>query len=190
MMNARPTGMAGLLLILAAARADPAALAIPGGNPPVATLVSSLPDPPIITVPDILALAQLPAPLARAPVPVLPPARSAADLVVVAPDAEGVFDEARVASVGDSDSIPNPFRVRTRPPLPVVEVRLSIESIVIGGRPDRNAAVINGALYSPGETLDGMRVAAISAEAVELRHNQRLFRVPAQDGPVTLRLSR
>jgi hypothetical protein len=189
-MKARPARMLGFLFILAAARADSAALPIPGGNPPGATLVSSLPDPPVITVPEILALAQLPAPLARDPVPVPPPAPSAADLVVVAPDADGVLDEARVASVGDSDGIPNPFRVRARPPLPIVEVRLSIESIVIGGRPDRNAAVINGALYSPGETLDGMRVAAISAEAVELRHNQLLFRVPAQDGPVTLRLSR
>jgi hypothetical protein len=188
-MNARPSRIL-FLLILGIARADPAEVLIPGESPPGATLVSRLPSAPAITVPDIVALARPPSPQTRAPVPALPPSAEADALVVLMPNSDGVLDEASVASVGDSDSIPNPFRVRYRPPLPLREVPITIDSILIGTRPDQDAAVINGRLYSPGETLDGMRVSAISTEAVDLRHNQLLLRIPVQDGPVTLRLSR
>ena len=129
-------------------------------------------------------------PLPRAPVPDLPATDPGEPVVVVVPDADGVLDETGALQVRDTDGIPNPFVLRSRPAAQTREERLTVESILVGARPDRNAAVVNGRVCSPGEILDGLLVAAISQDAIDLRHNRLLLHVPVQEGPVTLRLSR
>jgi hypothetical protein len=106
------------------------------------------------------------------------------------PDADGVLDESSVSAVEDDETPVNPFRVRYHPPLPMRDISLGINSILIGAGPGLNSVVINGRLYSAGDDLLGLRVAAISDEAVDLRHGNLLLRLPVQDKPVTLRLPR
>jgi hypothetical protein len=161
-----------------------------GVIPPRAALLSHLPEAPTITASEILALVRPGPSLPRPAVPPLPSPDPGETAVVVVPDADGVIDETGAVLVGDNEGIPNPFRMRDRPAPSTREERLTVESILVAGRPDRCAAVINGRICSPGENLDGLRVAAISAETIELRHNRLLLRMPVQDGPVTLRLLR
>ncbi len=179
--------LCGLLLILHPVRADPASAAICPEGLRAAAMLSRLPDPPILPVFEIAALAQ-PTPRSRAPIPALPPSILAEAPIVIMPGADGVLDASSVVSVEEPDKIPNPFRVRYHPAPPLREVRLTIDSVLIGSRSEQTAAIINGRLYSPGETLEGLPIAAISADAVDLRENRLLLRMPVQDQPVTLRL--
>jgi hypothetical protein len=150
-------------------------------------MLSRLPDALILPVSEIDALAR-PTPRSRAPVPALPPSILSEAPIVIMPGANEVLDAGSVVSAEEPDKLPNPFRVRYRLPVPTREVHLTIDSILIGSRSEQTSAVINGRLYSPGETLEGLPVAAISAEAVDLRSNRLLLRIPVQDQPVTLRL--
>jgi hypothetical protein len=121
-------------------------------------------------------------------VPPLPAPAPQDPLVVIAPDADGVLDESAVDAVEDNETPTNPFRVRYHPPLPMRDLRLGINSILIGTDRDTNAAVINGKLYSAGDDFFGLRVSTISDEFIDLRHGNLLLRIPVQDKPVTLRL--
>lgn len=184
------TRFCGFALLMGIARAQPGPAPDAGVHSPSAILMSPMPRAAVMTVAEILALERTSLPMPRAPVPKLPRPAPAEELVVITPDADGILDETRTAPAGNSDAIANPFRERYRPPLQMREVRVTIESIVIGRLPGENAAIISGRLYSPGDTLGGLRVAAVSAEAVDLRDNLLLLRLPVQDGPVTLRLPR
>jgi hypothetical protein len=154
---------------------------------PTIRLISTLPDAPVLKVSEI---APRPQPRTRPPVPPLPPPPppAAESLVVIMPDADGVLDESSVSSVEDDENPVNPFRVRYHPPLPMRDIHMGINSILVGAGPGQNAAVIDGKAYSPGDDLYGLRVSVISGEAVDLRHGNLILRLPVQDEPVTLRL--
>ena len=112
----------------------------------------------------------------------------AAALDIILPDGEGVLDLAAVRQAQDFDAIPNPFRIRYRPPAAVREVPLVISTVLITGRPEDASAIINGRLYSPGDRLEGLRLSRIEAERLELTGDGVVLRVPVQDRPPKLRL--
>jgi len=151
---------------------------------PAVRQISKLPEAPVLKVSEIAPRAQ---PSARPPVPPLPGPAPADPSVVIKPDADGVIDESAIGVVEEESPI-NPFRVRYHPPLPMRDLHLGINSILIGTDRDTNAVVINGKLYSAGDDLCGLRVSAISNESIDLRHGNLLLRLPVQDKPVTLRL--
>jgi hypothetical protein len=153
---------------------------------PTATLLSRLPEAPIVKAADIQPKHEPPP--ARPPVPALPRPAEPEQLVVITPDPDGVLDESALPVLEEPDAIPNPFRVRYHPPLPMRDVRVGIDSILIGAGSGQDCAVINGKLYSAGDVLCGLRISSISDEAVDLRHGELLLRLPVQDKPVTLRL--
>jgi hypothetical protein len=62
--------------------------------------------------------------------------------------------------------------------------------VLVGDKPADCSAIINGRLYSPGDTLEGMSIAVIGAETVELRQRNLIVRVPVEDKPAILRLPR
>jgi hypothetical protein len=109
---------------------------------------------------------------------------------IILPDGEGVLDLAAAQMAQTFDAIPNPFRVRYRPAPAVREVTLVISAVLIPGRPEDASAVINGRLYSPGDSLEGLKLTRIGADSLELRGDDLVLRVPVQDQPPKLRLSR
>ncbi len=56
--------------------------------------------------------------------------------------------------------------------------------------PGRGCAVVNGRLVSVGDQVEGLLVAGVTAEAIELRAGDRAVELPFQDQPVRLRLPR
>jgi hypothetical protein len=184
------THFLGWLLVSGIAVADP--LAPPHASdpaPPAVAMLSRLPEAPSLKASDLQPRVEN---RTRPAVPPLPPqARVEAEpLVEIRPDSDGVLDESAVATVEDPDGATNPFRIRYRPPLPMQDLRLGIDSILIGAGGGRNTAVINGRPYSAGDELYGLRLSAVSEETVDLRHGNLLLRLPVQDKPITLRLPR
>lgn len=114
---------------------------------------------------------------------------SGAGATVILPDADGVLDVAAAQQARAFDAIPNPFRIRYRPAPAIREVPLVISSVLIPDRPEDASAVINGRLYSPGDTIEGLKLTRIQADGLELRGDDIVLRVPVQDQPPKLRLS-
>jgi len=101
-----------------------------------------------------------------------------------------LLDVAAAVRARTFDAIPNPFRVRFRPPPPVREVTLAINSVLIPARPEDACVVLNGQLYSAGEKFEGLELARISAESLEFRDDGVVLRIPVEDKPAKLRLAR
>jgi hypothetical protein len=108
--------------------------------------------------------------------------------VIVMPNADGILDLTGIGEPAGPDDTPNPFRLRSSPPAPAREARLSVRSILVGGGVP--AALLNGEVLGIGETWDGMVVAAITEDTVELRQGPFLLRIPVQEEPVVIRLPR
>jgi hypothetical protein len=115
---------------------------------------------------------------------------AAAVPTLILPDGQGVLDLAAVQQAQTYDAIPNPFRIRYRPPPAIREVPLIISTVLIPDRPEDASAVINGRLCSPGDLIEGLTLSRISADSLELRGDDLVLRVPVQDKPPKLRLSR
>jgi hypothetical protein len=111
---------------------------------------------------------------------------------VLAPNADGILDLAAVPARGETvEGITNPFRVRWQPPRPARETSVAIGAVLIGdGRPDATSAVINGSVYSPGDRFEGLSIAAIGSDAIELRAEGIRVRLPVREAPLILRLAR
>jgi hypothetical protein len=107
----------------------------------------------------------------------------------IPPDAEGVLDVAAAQRARTFDAIPNPFRVRSRPPPPVREVTLAINSVLIPARLEDACVVLNGRLYSAGDKVEGLELARISAESLDFRDDGVVLRIPVEDKPARLRLA-
>jgi hypothetical protein len=106
--------------------------------------------------------------------------------IVVLANADGVLDLAGAIQAQTFDAIPNPFRNRYHPAPQIREVPLAITAVLIGRPPAMASAIVNGQLYSAGDKLEGLTVAAITAEGLDLRQDAILVRVPVQ--PLTPRL--
>ena len=109
---------------------------------------------------------------------------------IVQPNAESVLDVASLGEAEAGEAMTNPFRVRYHPKSRVREVPLTITAVLIAPAAADASAIINGALYSPGETWEGLSVAAITADTVELRLGKIRLEVPVQDQSLTVRLPR
>jgi hypothetical protein len=110
--------------------------------------------------------------------------------VVVCPNAAGVLDLAGAIQAQAFDAIPNPFRNRYHPALQIQELPVAITVVLVGPPPAVPSARINGELYSLGDRFEGLTIAAITAEALELRQGDIRVRVPIQDLTPKLRLLR
>jgi len=167
-------------------------------------------DIPIMTRADLALLAQAPPP-PRAPLPTLPPPPAEAHRaqagppapsppqeppdppdapIIVVPNADGVLDLTNLAPPGDTDGVPNPFRVHHRPPTQFRELPLAIDSVLIGDRSADASAVINGELYTAGDRLEDLAIISIAADTIELQRGPVLLKVPVQDQPTLLRIPR
>ena len=109
---------------------------------------------------------------------------------VVLPNADGVLDLAGAIQAQAFDAIPNPFRNRYHSALQIQELPVTITVVLVGPPPAVPSARINGELYCLGDKFEGLTIAAITADALELRQGDLRVRVPIQDLPPTLRLLR
>ena len=82
------------------------------------------------------------------------------------PNADGLLDLTHLGETGEDDPIPNPFRLRYHPAAEVREVRLEIGSVLVGGRAGDASAIVNGQVVSPGDSLEGLKVASIDGDAL------------------------
>jgi hypothetical protein len=131
-----------------------------------------------------------PAPAADpTPAPAAPESPSKAPIAMV-PNADGLLDLTHLGETGEDDPIPNPFRLRYHPAAEVREVRLEIGSVLVGGRAGDASAIVNGQVVSPGDSLEGLKVASIDGDALELVRDGVRVRLPVGDRAFTLRLPR
>ena len=146
-----------------------------------------MPPVPVLPSADLSALAAAASPPAREPLPALPPADVAR---LLAPNADGVIDLAAASQADEADRLPNPFRRRWRPASAARDVPVAIGAVLTGDDPGDASVVINGRVCSRGDTLEGLAIAAITAEAIELRAGAYRARIPVRDAPIVLRLPR
>jgi hypothetical protein len=116
------------------------------------------------------------------------PAPSESPLRLV-PDADGLVDLTGVGRPEPVEAVPNPFRLRYRPAGAVREVPFAVASVLVGARPRDAAAIINGAVCSPGDTVEGMTIAGISADGLDLERGGLRILLPLSDRPLRLRLA-
>ena len=167
----------------------------PGFRSEVPSVVSApLPAVPVLSAAELNGILGSGAP-PRERVPPVPLQTESAqtkpnDPVVVSPNSAGILDLTSAPVPQDPDPLTNPFRVRYRPRMQVREVPLQIGLILVGDRPEAASAILNGKLYSVGDVFEGMPIAAITPGTIELRQDQLLLRIPADDRPITLRLLR
>jgi hypothetical protein len=109
---------------------------------------------------------------------------------VVLPNADGVLDLAGAIQAQAFDAIPNPFRNRYHPARQILELPLAITVVLVGPPPAVPSARVNGELYSLGDKFEGLTIAAITADTLELRQGDIRVRVPIQDLAPKLRLIR
>jgi hypothetical protein len=131
----------------------------------------------------------------RAAVPDLPPAPAPADQPPgagrpIVPNSDGLIDLAALDAADPPGALPNPFTVRYRPPASIREVSLAIDAVLIAGKAADACVIVNGEIYSPGDALEGLTVSSIAPDAIELRADGVLLRIPVGDKPVRLRLPR
>ena len=101
-----------------------------------------------------------------------------------------MIDIAAAAQADDGDRLPNPFRTRWRPASALKEIPVTVDAVLIGENPGGASAVVNGQVCSPGDSLDGLSIVSITAEAIELRAGGPRARMPVRDTPLVLRLPR
>lgn len=123
----------------------------------------------------------------RATTPPTPPAAIAAPAEVatlVTPNADGLVDLTVTNSV-DADA-GNPFTVRRLASDPAREVTLHVAGIITGRTP---SALINDRLMQAGDVVETLTVERIERDAVVLRHQNHLLRLPIAEKPARVRLA-
>jgi hypothetical protein len=131
---------------------------------------------PVMTSAEVAALSR-PMPVQAAPL----------GAAVLRPDEHGVIDLIAAEPPQPADPLPNPFRVRYRPPPPAAEAALRITALASGEDPAGGSCLISGTLCAPGESVQGFTVARIEVDGVVLQRGPFFLFVPMQDGPVTVR---
>lgn len=109
---------------------------------------------------------------------------------VVVANADGLIDVAAASQIEKVESIPNPFRMKIHPSFATRDMPLVVSAVLLGEQSAAASVVINGNVYSPGETLEKFTIAAIGADTVDLRLDQLIARVPVQNQQVRVRLPR
>lgn len=117
-----------------------------------------------------------------------PPGGTPEPLVLVTPDAKGIFDVAEALSPPAGDGPANPFQSERQARPQVRELTLAVSSVLVGSDPQEASAIINGRPYACGDRIEGMRIEAIAPEGIELREGRVRLRLPVQEDPPRLRL--
>ena len=151
---------------------------------PEVSLETALPAARVLPALELAAAAQRGSPPMQPSAPASP-----GDGPALRPDAEGVIDLAEAQAAPDVDPVPNPFRARTAA-TPPREIRLQVSAVFAAPDPGQGCGVINGQLVSVGDQVEGLLVAGVTAEAIELRAGSRAIDLPVQDQPLRLRLPR
>lgn len=164
-----------------------------GAAGPGVFLETPLPNPRPISSEELSSRGEGGSAKRRPAVPDLPQAPTSeikgADRIVV-PNSDGVIDLAALDAADPPGALPNPFVVRYRPPTTVREVTLTIGGVLISAGAGDACVIVNGDIYSPGDSLDGLTVASIAPDAIELRTDGVRMQIPVADAPVRLRLPR
>jgi len=108
--------------------------------------------------------------------------------VLVVPNADGVIDAVSQNFRETDEELPNPFRVRWHPPMATREAPFRVDSVLLRPRPESACACINGHIFSPGESVEGLIIRAISDEAILLQRGRLTVRCPIGEQQIRLRL--
>jgi hypothetical protein len=159
---------------------------------PQARLETALPAAPVISALALAAGAQPGPPfLPRAGIfgaPAAPQGEPVPIPGVLRPDGHDVIDLVAATPPPEPEPVPNPFRVRRPASAPPREVPLLVSAVLAGAAAGQGCSVINGQLVSVGDAVEGFTLAAITADAIELRNERATLEVPVQNRPVLLRL--
>jgi len=155
---------------------------------PEVSLETELPAARVLSALELAAAAQRGPREARIPAPASAPP-GPGDPSALRPDAQGLIDLAAAEPAPDDDPIPNPFRAQPAA-AQIREIRLQVSAVFAAPDPGQGCGVVNGRLVSVGDQVEGLVVAGVTAEAVELRAGDRAVELPLQDQPVRLRLPR
>lgn len=141
---------------------------IPPAPQPVAivTVVALPPAPP-----------ERPAPATAVTIPVAAAAEPA-----LTPNAEGVLD---LTAVTDGNE-PSPFTVRSVGTEATRELSLQLAGVIGGAFP---CALVNGRPIQAGDTVESLFVVRVETDAVLLRHEEQLIRLPVSAKPARVRIA-
>ena len=132
----------------------------------IVTVVAPPPAPP-----------ERPAPATGVTVPVAAVAEPA-----LTPNAEGVLD---LTAVTDGNE-PSPFTVRSVGTEATRELSLQLAGVIGGALP---CALINGRPIQAGDSLESLFVVRVEPDAVLLRHEEQLIRLPVSAKPARVRIA-
>ena len=143
---------------------------IPPAPQPVAivTVVAPPPAPPPMPAPS-------PAPAVTLPV-------IAASEPALTPNAEGVLD---LTAVTDGNE-PSPFTLRSVGTEATRELSLQLAGVIGGAFP---CALVNGRPIQAGDTVESLFVVRVEPDAVLLRHEEQLIRLPVSAKPSRVRIA-
>jgi hypothetical protein len=99
-------------------------------------------------------------------------------------NADGLVDLTALDAAGADAA--NPFAVRRLASDPAREITLQVAGIITGRTP---AALINERLMQAGDVVETLTVERIETDAVVLRHQTHLLRLPITGKPARVRLS-
>lgn len=159
---------------------------------PEAVLLSPVPSPRLMARSQILDQTGFPAPSpGERPAPFEDLSPPGPPPIPVAPNADGLVDLTGIGAGAPApdDGLPNPFRVRYHPPVPAREFPLEVASVLLGDPGSEASAIVNGDVVSPGDSVDGLRLEAISAAGLEFEDRGRKLLLPLPDRPLTLRIA-
>lgn len=141
----------------------------PEAPKPEAAKPAAEPDPHR-TITSAVAAAAIPAPIEPAN--------------FVTPNADGLVDLTAMDAAGADAA--NPFAVRRPASDPGKEITLQVTGIITGRTA---AALINDRLMQAGDVVETLTVERIETDAVVLRHQNHLLRLPIAEKPAHVRLS-
>lgn len=104
---------------------------------------------------------------------------------VLVPNADGAIDLAGPERSAPADEPVNPFTVRMTAADQTHEVTLKVGGIVLGAAP---SALINDRLVQAGDRIEAFTVERIESDAVLVRANAHLLRLPVSTVPARVRL--
>ncbi len=104
--------------------------------------------------------------------------------VLITPNTDGLADLTVMDAAGADTG--NPFAVRRLASDPVREVTLQVGGIIMGRTP---SALINDRLMQAGDAVETLTIERIEPDAVVLRHQNQLLKLPIAEKPVRVRLS-
>lgn len=102
------------------------------------------------------------------------------------PDDAGVIMLVRLVELS-AVAMTNPFEIRVQPTVATVDTEIYVGGIIHGDVAEKDAAIINGNVYSTDEFVLGFRIYSIREKNVILEYKDKLLIVP-RDKTIIIRL--